>query len=84
VAWRPDGAQVLAQVQDREQTWLELLGVSPADGQAKTLIREQGKTWVDRAENVKWLKDGSFLWPSERTGWQHLYRYRPTAPSSAR
>jgi dipeptidyl-peptidase-4 len=77
VAWRPDAAQVLAQVQDREQTWLELVGVSPADGQTRTLIREQGKTWVDRAENVKWLKDGSFLWPSERTGWQHVYHYRP-------
>jgi dipeptidyl-peptidase-4 len=76
VAWRPDGAQVLAQVQDREQTWLELVGVSPADGQARTLIREQGKAWVDRAENVRFLKDGSFLWPSERTGWQHLYHYR--------
>ena len=76
VAWRPDGAQVVAQVQDREQTWLELVAVSPADGRTKTLVREQGKAWVDRAENVKWLKDGSFLWPSERTGWQHLYHYR--------
>ena len=23
-----------------------------------------------------WLKDGSFLWLSERDGWQHLYRYQ--------
>jgi dipeptidyl-peptidase 4 len=76
VSWRPDGAQVLCQVQDREQTWLELLAVAPADGKPKTVLREQGKAWVERAENVKWLKDGSFLWPSERTGWQHLYRYK--------
>ena len=37
---------------------------------------DQGKAWVERAANARWLKDGSFLWPSERTGWQHLYRYR--------
>lgn len=76
VAWRPDGAGVHCQVQDREQTWLELVSVDPADGRSRTLLREQGEAWVDRAENVQWLKDGSFLWPSERTGWQHVYRYR--------
>ena len=77
VAWRPDGAQVLAQVQDREQTWLELVGVDPAEGKRTTVLREEGKAWVQRAENLKWLKDSSFLWPSERTGWHHLYHYRP-------
>ena len=77
VSWRADGAQVLCQVQDREQTWLELVAVAPGDGQARTLLHEQGKAWVERAEGVQWLKDGSFLWPSERTGWQHLYRYNP-------
>ncbi len=45
-------------------------------GKPSTLVREQGKAWVDRAEDVQWLKDGSLLWPSERTGWQHLYRYK--------
>jgi dipeptidyl-peptidase-4 len=76
VGWSGDGARVLAQVQDREQKWLELLAVSPTDGKARTLVREQGKAWVERAEGVQWLKDGSFVWPSERTGWQHLYRYK--------
>ena len=76
VSWRPDGAQVVCQIQDREQTWLELVAVAPPDGRPRTLLREERKTWVDRAEHVKWLKDGSFLWPSERTGWQHLYHYK--------
>ena len=76
VTWARAGGQVLAQVQDREQTWLELVSVAPTDGGTRTLIREQGKAWVERAENVKWLKDGSFLWPSERSGFQHLYHYR--------
>jgi dipeptidyl-peptidase-4 len=76
VAWGPGGASVYCQVQDREQTWLELVAVGPADGKPRTVLREQGKAWVERAEGVQWLKDGSFLWPSERTGWQHLYHYK--------
>jgi dipeptidyl-peptidase-4 len=76
VGWSVDGARVLSQIQDREQTWLELVAISPADGKPTTLVREQGKAWVDRVEGVQLLKDGSFLWPSERTGWQHLYRYK--------
>jgi dipeptidyl-peptidase-4 len=77
VAWAVGGARVYCQVQDREQTWLELVAVGPADGKPRTVLREQGKAWVDRAEDVQWLKDGSFLWPSERTGWRHLYHYKP-------
>jgi dipeptidyl-peptidase-4 len=76
VSWGAGGGPVFCQVQDREQTWLELLAVGPADGKPKTVVREQGKAWVDRAEDVQWLKDGSLLWPSERTGWRHLYRYK--------
>jgi dipeptidyl-peptidase-4 len=26
-------------------------------------------------DNPHWLKDGSFLWQSERNGWRHLYHY---------
>jgi len=77
VAWSQDGAQVLAQIQDREQTWLELVAVDPGAGTTRSLLREQGKAWVERAEGVFYLKDGSFLWPSERSGWRHLYHYRP-------
>ncbi len=26
-------------------------------------------------DNPTWLKDGSFLWQSERNGWRHIYHY---------
>ena len=40
--------------------------MGPDDGQPKALLREQGKAWVERAANARFLKDGSFLWPNER------------------
>ena len=76
VGWTPDSAQVVYQVQDREQTWLDLNVGDAAGGDTRTLFRETTKAWVSVLGGASWLDDGSFLWLSERDGWQHLYRYR--------
>jgi dipeptidyl-peptidase 4 len=77
VNWTPDSRRVVHQVQDREQTWLDLNLADPRTGASQTLFRETTKAWVDRHESPTWLKDGSFLWFSERAGWKHLYHYQP-------
>lgn len=77
VSWAPEGRQLVFQVQDREQTWLDV-NVTAADGSGtpRTLLRESGKAWVNDTGAPTWLKDGSFLWLSERSGWKHLYHYK--------
>jgi dipeptidyl-peptidase-4 len=76
VDWTPDGQNVVYQVQDREQTWLDL-NIAPATaGAPRRVLRETTKAWVNQLGNPEWLEDGSFLWSSERSGFQHLYRYR--------
>jgi len=75
VAWRPDSRAVLYQVQDREQTWLDLNAAAVTTGEPSRLLRETSKTWVAENGNPVWLKDGSFLWASERSGFEHLYHY---------
>ena len=77
VDWTGDGRRVAFQVQDREQSWLELRTADPRTGQASTLLREAGRPWVDRTGPARWLKDGSFLWLSERTGFRHLEHHAP-------
>ena len=76
VGWTPDSREVVYQVQDREQTWLDLNLGDAAKGTTKTLFRETTKAWVSVLDGATWLADGTFLWQSERDGWQHLYRYR--------
>ena len=77
VTWSPDSRRVVFQVQDRIQTWLSLDDVDAATLRVRTLLREKTKAWVERHDNaLTWLRDGWFLWLSERTGWKHLYRYR--------
>ena len=75
VAWTPDSKKVVYQAQNREQTFLDVNFADARDGKSTNLIHETSKAWVAINENPIWLKDGSFIWASERSGWEHLYHY---------
>ena len=76
VSWTPDSRRVVYHAQNREQTFLDLNATDPSTGRTTRLFRETTKAWVEAVDdNPRWLRDGSFIWRSERTGWQHLYRY---------
>ena len=81
VGWDPKG-RLLASLQDRIQSWLELRAYEGTS--AKVLIRESGQAWQERLPLPLWLPDGSFLWESGRTGNHHVYRHdRDGKPLSA-
>jgi dipeptidyl-peptidase-4 len=76
VAWSPDSRRVVYQAQNREQTFLDLNAADAATGKSVRLFQEKTPAWVEPADdNPHWLKDGSFLWRSERSGWMHIYHY---------
>lgn len=71
VGWAPDG-NVVALVQDREQTWMDLIDVSPTTGAVHTLLHESSPAWIENMNLPRWLADGSFLWLSDATGYRHI------------
>lgn len=73
VAWSPDSKTVVFQAQNREQTYLDLNAASIRDGKFTTLLTEKTKAWVEAIDNPVYLRDGSFIWQSERDGFRHLY-----------
>jgi len=75
VSWTPDSKKVVYQAQNREQTILDVNFADAHDGKSANIIHETSKAWVAINENPIWLKDGSFIWASERNGWEHLYHY---------
>jgi dipeptidyl aminopeptidase/acylaminoacyl peptidase len=77
VGWWPDGARAYCYLQDRTQTWLDLVTVAASEPAPKghRLFRETTKAWVADQDPIVFLKDGSFLWTSERDGWKHIYLY---------
>ncbi len=76
VGWNRDSSAVLYQVQNREQTWLDLNSANPTRGDNKTLFRETTKAWVSVIDRPDFLPDGTFLWQSERSGFRHIYHYK--------
>jgi dipeptidyl-peptidase-4 len=75
VTWTPDSRAVMFQAQNREQTFLDVNLGFPNDGRMTTVMTEKTPTWVAALDNPVFLKDGSAIWQSERSGFQHLYRY---------
>lgn len=82
VDWRDPG-HLAFQRQSRDQKTLELVETTLASGQQRVLVRETSPTWVPLHDGLRFLEDGSFLWSSERTGFQHLYRIDPAGTAHA-
>jgi dipeptidyl-peptidase 4 len=72
VDWR-DGKRLTFQRQSRDQRKLELIEVELASSKQRILMTETSKTWVPLHNDLRFLKDGRFLWNSERSGFEHLY-----------
>lgn len=76
VMWTPDGNKMLFVVADRIQTWANLHWYDVKSKKQGVWIREsQENAWTPRPSPPRWMKDGSFLWESSRTGYNHLYHY---------
>ncbi|MCP4451233.1 MAG: hypothetical protein GY809_07205, partial [Planctomycetes bacterium] len=75
VGWFPDSRQIYCYIQNRIQTWLDVVTVSRDGRYVKPLLRETSPAWINIPAHPVFLKDGSFLFFSERTGWKHLYWY---------
>ena len=72
VQWR-DPQRLTFQRQSRDQQTLDLIEVVLADGRQRTLLTETSDTWVPLHDNLHFLRDGRFVWGSERSGYEHLY-----------
>lgn len=75
VGWTPDSKNVVYEVQNREQTWVDLNLADAQSGKTRTIVREESKAWIEVPELPEWLSDGSFIWRSDREGWNHIYHF---------
>ncbi len=76
VDWSKDGKTLYVQRESRDQRKLDLLAADPATGKTHLVLTETSPHWIDLSEDFRALKDGTFLWSSEKSGWKHLYLYK--------
>jgi dipeptidyl-peptidase-4 len=75
--WLPDGRRLSLETMPRLQTELYLYFADRKTGAATRILTETDPGWVNMADDLYFFNDGQhFLWPSERDGYMHLYRYR--------
>ena len=74
-----DTTTLAIQQLNRLQNRLDVLIADAHSGESRRVYRDESKTWVELPDSLAWVDDGrAFLLPSERDGWQHLYRVTRT------
>lgn len=73
--WTSDANVLSAQVLNRHQDNLDLLFVDGTTGVSKVVLNEKDKAYVDVTDNLTYLADNSFIWTSEKDGFNHIFLY---------
>ncbi len=76
--WTNDTNVLCAQVLNRHQDNLDLLFIDGNTGVSKVVLNEKDKAYIDVTDNLTFLKDNSFIWTSEKDGFNHIYLYDNT------
>lgn len=71
VDWTP-GGDVVVQLENRAQTRLDVVRFDVTTGDGTLLLRETSDVWINLHDHLRFLRDGSFVWASERTGFRQL------------
>jgi dipeptidyl-peptidase-4 len=76
--WTKDANVLSAQVLNRHQDNLDLLFIDGNSAKTTVVLNEKDKAYVDVTDNLTFLKDNSFIWTSEKDGFNHIYLYDKT------
>ncbi|MHB1148498.1 MAG: beta-propeller domain-containing protein, partial [Lutibacter sp.] len=60
---------------NRHQNDLNLVAVNTVNFTSKVILNETDKAFVDIHDNLTFLNDNSFIWTSEKDGYNHIYHY---------
>ncbi|UBZ08486.1 S9 family peptidase [Salegentibacter mishustinae] len=75
IKWTQDPEILSVQVLNRHQNDLDLIFVNAEDNEAEVVMNETDEAYIDITNNLTFLEDNSFIWTSEKDGWNHIYLY---------
>ena len=75
IKWSNDANFLVATTLNRHQNDLKLHKVNAQENSSKLLLNETDKAYVDIHDNLTFLTDNSFIWTSEKDGFNHIYHY---------
>jgi len=75
IDWTNDAKILSVQVLNRHQNNLDLIFVNSEKNEVKVVMNETDKAYVDITDNLTFLEDNSYIWTSEKDGYNHIYHY---------
>ncbi|TYB78096.1 S9 family peptidase [Bizionia saleffrena] len=75
IKWTNDADVLSAQFMNRHQNELDLWMIDAEKNTAFIAIAEKDKAYIDVTNNLTFLKDDSFIWTSEKDGYNHIYHH---------
>ena len=75
IQWMNNANALSVQTINRHQNHLKLHLIDARTNSVSTLLEEKDKAYVDIHDNLTFLADDSFIWTSEKDGWNHIYLY---------
>ncbi|WP_292901536.1 S9 family peptidase [Nonlabens sp.] len=73
INYSPNGL-LAAQLLNRHQNVLDFYYIN-SNGEATIAFTEKDAAYIDVTDDLTFLKDGNFLWTSEKDNWRHIYLY---------
>ena len=75
IKWSNNDAILIATTLNRHQNELKLHKVNALRTSSTILLNETDKAYIDITDNLTFLVDNSFIWTSEKDGFNHIYHY---------
>ncbi|MFY9243489.1 MAG: S9 family peptidase [Polaribacter sp.] len=75
IKWSNNDAVLVATTLNRHQNNLKLYKVNALRSSSTLLLNETDKAYIDITDNLTFLVDNSFIWTSEKDGFNHIYHY---------
>lgn len=75
IKWSNDADILVATTLNRHQNNLKLHKVDALKSSVTLLLNETDKAYIDITDNLTFLADNSFIWTSEKDGYNHIYHY---------
>jgi dipeptidyl-peptidase-4 len=75
IQWMNDKNRLSVQTLNRHQDHLKIYAVNTKNNSVSVLLEEKDAAYVDITDNLTFLEDDSFIWTSEKDGYNHIYLY---------
>ncbi|HCY83289.1 MAG TPA: S9 family peptidase, partial [Xanthomarina gelatinilytica] len=75
IKWTNDPDVLSAHYLNRHQNELDLWFIDAKNQTATLVLEERDVAYVDVTDNLTFLQDNSFIWTSEKDGYNHIYHY---------